>query len=378
MPSRSHTSGRWHSEPFRAFFPLGIIASILGVMTWPLFYAGWWQTIPQIMHPRLMIFGFGGAFVTGFLGTAFPRFVEAEPIEEWEFNMLVVTWALSLSGYLLAYWSFGDLMYFMHGLMLLAFLNGRALRGADRPGIAFLIAAGGVVLGMLAAITWFLESQIPAHALLLTRLMAFQGLLLLPLLGLGSIMIPRFFATSIPAPGMNLGLKMATAVVLISFAVEAYGWPRSGNLFRFFGMVVWAIYACPTLLRAKASSTRAWAIRLALAMLAGSFLIRAAWLGPGYAVEHLLFLCGFAVTILLIADRVTLGHSNCLPDLNERSKRWRWLFWLLVLTAATRISADMKASLMVSHHIYAALLWTGIVIAWALPHIRRWKEKPHD
>lgn len=70
----------WVTEPFRIFFPLGIAASTFGVLIWPLFYTGAWPFPPQIQHPRIMIFGFGSAFVAGFLGTAWPRFLGAEAL----------------------------------------------------------------------------------------------------------------------------------------------------------------------------------------------------------------------------------------------------------------------------------------------------------
>ena len=60
-------------EPYRVFFPLGMLAGIWGVLMWPMFYAGWLKFYPGEAHTRMMIGGFMGAFVLGFLGTAFPR-----------------------------------------------------------------------------------------------------------------------------------------------------------------------------------------------------------------------------------------------------------------------------------------------------------------
>ena len=36
----------WAGEPFRVFFPLGVLASVVGVLLWPLFYWGVWK-MPQ-------------------------------------------------------------------------------------------------------------------------------------------------------------------------------------------------------------------------------------------------------------------------------------------------------------------------------------------
>ena len=57
------------------FFPLGMLAGIGGVMLWPLYDGERLGFNPIDAHPRLMVEGFLGAFVLGFLGTAFPRLV---------------------------------------------------------------------------------------------------------------------------------------------------------------------------------------------------------------------------------------------------------------------------------------------------------------
>ena len=60
------------AEPYRLFFLSGILFSIAGVLLWPLFYQGKLAFYPGVSHARVMIAGFGGAFVVGFLGTAGP------------------------------------------------------------------------------------------------------------------------------------------------------------------------------------------------------------------------------------------------------------------------------------------------------------------
>jgi uncharacterized protein involved in response to NO len=61
------------TEPFRLFFPAGVLAGLLGVALWPLHFGGYVAFYPGQVHARLMAFGFFGAFILGFLGTALPR-----------------------------------------------------------------------------------------------------------------------------------------------------------------------------------------------------------------------------------------------------------------------------------------------------------------
>ena len=67
-------------EPFRIFFPAGIALGILGVSLWLLDFAGAAIAYPNLSHARLMIEGFMGSFIFGFLGTAGPRITSTTPL----------------------------------------------------------------------------------------------------------------------------------------------------------------------------------------------------------------------------------------------------------------------------------------------------------
>ena len=64
-------------EPFRIFFPAGVLLGLIGVSLWPLFYSGIGIAYPNIAHARLMIEGFMASFIFGFLATAGPRLTSA-------------------------------------------------------------------------------------------------------------------------------------------------------------------------------------------------------------------------------------------------------------------------------------------------------------
>ena len=59
-------------EPFRIFFPAGLLLGFVGVLLWVLFYLGAPVPYPNITHARLMIEGMMASFIFGFLGTAGP------------------------------------------------------------------------------------------------------------------------------------------------------------------------------------------------------------------------------------------------------------------------------------------------------------------
>src|SRR5262245_59599631 len=62
------------ADPYRIFFPLGVLMGIAGVSIWPLFYWGWTQGYSGRAHAFVQTNCFLYAFIAGFLWTAVPRF----------------------------------------------------------------------------------------------------------------------------------------------------------------------------------------------------------------------------------------------------------------------------------------------------------------
>src|SRR5436190_13615106 len=68
------------NEPFRVFFPEGVLAGIVGVALWPFYFGGVTSFYPGQAHARIMAYGLFGGFIFGFLGTAMPRLLSAPPL----------------------------------------------------------------------------------------------------------------------------------------------------------------------------------------------------------------------------------------------------------------------------------------------------------
>src|SRR5215467_4086081 len=66
------------SDPYRLFFPLGIILGTMGVAIWPLYYYGVTPGYSGRAHAFVQTDGFLYAFIAGFLLTAVPRFTGTE------------------------------------------------------------------------------------------------------------------------------------------------------------------------------------------------------------------------------------------------------------------------------------------------------------
>jgi uncharacterized protein involved in response to NO len=375
-------------EPFRLFFPQATLAGIIGVLLWPLHFWHVTEFYPGVAHVRIMVFGFFGGFIFGFLGTALPRMLSAKPFTVPEVALLLSLHTAAVTMFVAQRIFIGDVLVLV---LLLVFLGCAARRFGTRkdfppPGfvlvaLAFLSVLTGSVLALVHH-----YHDIPLFWVYLQRLLSTQGWVLLPMLGIGPFILPRFFgmqsahdfpeAMTPPQAWIKKALlALATGVlILVSFVVEAGGWFRSGHALR---CTVVAAYLClelPIHTAPKAGTALGACLRIALLMLLLGLLATA--LFPAYRVTllHLTLMGGFAVITFVVATRVVFGHSGKLEKLRAPN---RWLFGavgLMLLGMATRISGDLWPHVLVSHYSYGTFSWILGTLIWAcfvLPGILR-------
>ena len=376
-------------EPYRMLFPLGISLGALGAAVWPLFF--WWGVAwasPSVSHPRLLIEGFVGSFVLGFLGTSVPRLLEGEKFAAWE--TVPIVGAVLTVGLLHFFgadgWGDGGF-----GVTLLFFLwrLGRRLPDRkDNPPPSFVLALSGVG-GAAAAGLWLAAEEwgwgFSPFGHRLSLLLLYQGLPLLPILGVGAFLLPRFYGLpsreSLPEARVptrawtaRAAAALLTALALLAgFAWEAAGGAWGGGLLRTAAVVAYLLYSIPASRELLAQGTVAgcarWALLLSVLGLLLSSLsaaLRAAWL-------RLFFLGGAGLLILTVGARVVLGFSGRGELLANRfgpltQAKW-WILGAILLRVAAEL-APARRGLLLSG---ASLFWLGALLIWAgpvLPKVR--------
>ena len=166
-------------DPYRLFFPLGMLAGIWGVMMWPMLYGGWLKFYPGEAHTRMMIEGFMGAFVIGFSGTAFPRLTGNRSWFRGEFVALLLLWLLTVASHAAGMVAAGDAAFC--GLLAVLFLGmaGRWISGnKDTPPPGFVLAFAGILGAAVSAWALSRPGLSPAQDQW-ARLWLFQGFNLL-------------------------------------------------------------------------------------------------------------------------------------------------------------------------------------------------------
>lgn len=377
-----------HEEPFRLFFPLAVLAGLLGVMLWPAMIWGWTETYPGPSHARLMIHGFFGGFILGFMGTAMPRLAESRPFTGREVIMLLAWFSGSVLANTFGWNGWGDMLFVLGLGTLFLFLRGRCHSGMSQPPPSFILVGLGflsalVGLALQAASRWW---ETPLQVVLLGKLLSYHAFILLAILGAGGFLLPRFLGTGLRRKAGSeeeqtairrndlRAAQLAGGAVLLSFGMEAMGWPVWSAMVRGASLSAFLCYHIPVE-RLRWSWKGVHPILLTGLVCIPAGILTAAWL-PGVRVGllHFELMGGFGLITLGVATRVVLGHSGRRDRLERAHPVLLAVLVMVLLGLSSRVSGEFLTRIQISHYLYAALAWVAGLALWAgwvLPGVLR-------
>jgi len=367
-------------EPFRVFFPEGVMAGVIGVSLWPLYVIKAIALYPGEAHGRIMAYGLFGAFIFGFLGTAMPRLLSAPPLGTRNVLTLLTLHLAMVVAFAMQKTFVGDALFLVLLLLFITLMGMRLRRRQDTPPPGFVLVGLAFVCVLAGAGIALFEPRMEdaaAYWIPLQRRLSYQGFVLLPILGIGPFILPRFFGLRNPhdfpealKPSKTWKKKAALAtsvgvLVIVSFFVESAGRIRLAYGLRFGATLIYLLLEFPFRLTPKMTNALGIALRIAFVALISGFILVAIY--PAYRVGllHLTLIGGFAVITFAVATRVLFGHSG---DLEKLKLKNRWLLvavGLMLFGMATRISGDFWPKIMFSHYSYGALVWIIGVAIWA-------------
>ena len=368
-------------EPFRLFFPAGILISVIGSALWPLLYSGHLGFHPGVSHARLMIHGFVGSFVIGFLGTSGPRLLGAPRLRMAEVGLLLALLLGGVAAHLANRIFAGDAcflaLFAAFGLMLSVRLW-RFRQDVPPPG--FVLVGLGLFSMVVGTALLLVESSAgpTPFRYAFARLLAYEAFLTLPVLGVSPFLLPRFFGESSghnfpetlePTPDWKRRATIATTIgvaLLGGWALVAAGHVALGRIEQLLVASIWLVSQTRGLLSLRRGGTMGWAARIAVACLVTG--LAAPALAPIYRIplSHLLYMGGFGLLTIVIATRVIYGHAGVGVRLKRGPKWMICVIVILLIGAATRMSAEFWPRILISHHVYAALCWIGAAVVWAI------------
>ena len=398
MPPPSATKPRFLAlclkEPFRILFPFGVLVGITGVSLWPLFFTGIHKFYPGVMHARLMMEGFMGAFVLGFLGTAGPRLTGTPHFSRSELRTLLALLAAVVGTHIGQQYRLGDGLFLTLLLIFAGRMGWRFSRRVDLPPPSFALVAFGflnAIIGTVLLLVGASGEGFPRCAHLGTLLL-YQGFVLYLVLGIGGFLLPRFLTLpakpelpdtrEISAPWARRALFAALIgfALFASFCVEVFAEaPRVAGALRFVAAAIFLALEIPLHLSAARPVTISRCLRVALILLVLGLLFPVLWPWQRVAGLHLVFIGGFTLITFTVATRVVLGHgghghlfAKPLPFLRSAAA-------LLLIAALFRVAGDFFPATRSTMLNVASYFWMLAAAVWGwrvLPKVRLADTEP--
>lgn len=372
---------RLAAAPHRAAFLPGLIAAILLLATWTLElfmrlrgHSLLREISPLQAHAALMLYGLFPFFMTGFILTAVPRWLNAPSPARWR-NVLIPLYLLLGLGC---------------GLLALS---------GTRLWLALAGASWLLALLLLANTLWSLlrqsqvEDRLHAQAVLAALLMGCAGLIAMLCWLVGDITVAWWWMRNLALWGFLLPVFVAVCHRMLPFFTQSVLQPYQVWRPRWLLLALTGgSWACAA---AAISGLPSWPPLLAMMVLTGSCLWRwQSWRSrsvPLLAMLHLAFAwlplaflllaladigllsslaglhaltVGFFITMLVgFASRVMLGHAG--HALQASRGLWR-LYLLLHAIAALRVLSDLLPGFSHSGHLLAAASLLLALLLWAL------------
>jgi uncharacterized protein involved in response to NO len=365
----------WRREPFRLFFPLGILIGVVGVLPWLLFGRGFVHAWPGLPHALTMTQGLLGAIAVGFLGTLLPRRTTCQPMSVARLGLLAVLLialpvAIQLGSLLVT-----ELVFLAIVVTLGSYVLG-ALRGpARRPAPpSFVLLPLGVGLGVAGAILLIVSDLgiAGSWAVPLGRQLAHQGMILGMLLAIGPMLAP-ILAHGEPRPdappararrerALHLLAGMALAA---SFPLELWWSARLGLLLRGLVCVAELVGAGGLWRPGTRMGLHRWFFRVSLWAVPLGLL--AASLAPERRVQllHVTYIGGLSLVAFAISSHVTLLHTGHAALADRRPVLVALAGGTMLAAALVRIGAENAGHDYVFVITLAAVLWLVSAVAWA-------------
>jgi len=372
-------------EPYRIFFPLGILIGILGVGHWGFYAAGWIPAYSGLFHSLMQMHGYMACFILGFLMTAMPRF-SSTPHATGKELVSVLLLMLALVGFLFAQlWILAETTFMV---LLLAFTRFAVVRIAKRnskqgPPSEFVWIPIAILHGLVGnlILILFQSGFIPAWFGDIGEDMATQGFVLAIVSGIGGFMAPRLMGLFQPPPveacdccavkKANEEKKRRTLVHLalggllfLSFWFETEAFERLSHGLRALavtGVFLWT-RSLPRFPRSNAFYAKL--IWISLWMTALGLWLTAFFPAYEKTTLHFTFLGGFSLMTFAVATMVVLTHAGEAGRLQKPIFALQVVALGMIAALVLRIAAAFMPDLFFLLLGTAALIWIFSGISW--------------
>ncbi len=351
-------------DPYRLFFPLGVLLGWIGVGQWLLFSLRLDGNFRVVFHSMVQVQGFLACFVAGFLFTFIPRRTQGAPPATWQLAVAAACPFL-LCGFAWAeQWVIAQAFWLVQLGVLLQFVVSRAqAMKQPRSTPASLI---WIPLGLIAGLGGALVTGLPGlHDL--GRGLVLEGMVAALVMGIGAMLVPVVTRAEPPKPAAEHPLQLLLAAIfLFSFALQTLtSVPvRVAYVLRFGvalavlvrGAKLWRWPTEPGLNR-RVVWFAAWCLPLGYAVLSLFPEQRSAGL-------HVIFLGSFGMLSMAIGQHVIAAHGNR----GDWLKGWPRATWAMAVCMSVallaRVAMQLDGARYLQRMTAAALAFIAAGAAW--------------
>lgn len=367
------------ADPWRVFFPLGIVMLVVGVSHWLLLRLHWTSDAGSAFHAIAQVDGFLWCFVLGFLFTMLPRRTQSAPPSRSDLAIGLVVPLLAVGLARAGHFALSQSVWLVGCIAVLVFVVRRLRHGGRRAPVAFVWLAIAPIVGLLGALATGFGHALPAwfEGHRLGKLLVTQGMVIAWIVGAGAIAVPLLTRGESPPDAPVDGEAMP--------ALLAHGFAAS----LLVGSFLFEVYISPSL----GYATRA-VLTMAMLLLVGGIhrppslpgwnrrqVFVAAWCVPiGYALAALIptrpqiglhtALFGCAALALSVGLHVALSHSGKREAAASSAMSAAAVPSLLLLSLALRWSAEIAPQYWLTGVGLASAGFLLAVGAWG------WRARP--
>jgi len=363
------------ANPYRVFFPLGVLCGWLGASHWFFYGFGFISTYSGLGHALIMTEAMFSAFAFGFLMTAIPRRTETAPASWIEIilgaaGIAVTAVAANRGEFVLAEYGFVGAMSV---LLVFAVRRTESRSAGRRPPNAFVLIPIGAAAGIAGAvlITRMLNGQGSLEAYLIGRELVQQGVFLCFLLGVGALILPLIQGIETPPDRAasashrlaRLGYAAAGVAIIASLIADPW-WPRAMTALR-GAIVIAALFAGRAARWPKQPGLHRRVAVIAVALAPTGLLAAAAFPRHTVAALHIMYIGSLSLLALSIATHVTLGHGGRRDLLGGNPVRVIAIAVFVLAAMAMRVTAHLWPERYYEVIGVAALVWIAGSVAFA-------------
>ena len=379
-------------NPFRLFFPLGILFALIGVGEWVLWSLGWPMPAAGLLHASLQTQGFLTCFVAGFLMTALPRFTGAPSATLGEIGF-AFAFALATLVALLARSFLAGQVLFGGWIAAVMVFGLRRLSKRTKPlppsfllvGFGFLHALTGTILMVTSGL-----GNGHVNPFIVGRQMIQLGFLLCMVLGITAQLAPFLMGyTNEPAreDGKAAVFRKGGCAMLVHGLVGAVLYATFWLIpcHERWAYVVRAAAATFHLLfyarmgrRVKKKSALIFFFTLSMWMILAGLWGTA--LVPAYRIAalHLVFIGGFSLMIFSFGQLVVLSHSGQAALLNGRLIPMKIVGAAVLLAMILRVSADLFGNAYMPLIHMSSGIWVLAAAFWLINLFPKMWRRSHS